>query len=843
MNLDLISEPDWISIINGERPVQFEFLALQLFLANLRHRLQTKAVSIEGCIRELKTFYANFNQLPMAERDFAKLVSQNPLGGGQLLDVGEVERKILAGKSLILAGAEDLLVRLPPGNWIGGTTPYFMTAQGGCLCRDQIFVTEIPGDYKASTHVYTESDLCHIYEQAEPGGICFIMLPADSRTHLEFALHAPRYADFALHPLVGCVAGVDLATMGKATAKVFCGGPQPLGDAAAVMRVKLPGDCRAQIKSINLFKPGQGGTIRFPATGLSATTATVDGQEQNIAEYFQQAQADLRLPLVANYYGARVNVSIKNLDPQAGRIEFYAPVVAGIPYKLALPVRDYVSEFEACVNEMPPGNVLFSCNCILNYLYSKLEGRRVSRLSGPVAFGEIAFQLLNQTLVYVEIVKIASTESPARAPELDTTLVKLAAAHGELEASEQRFRIISESMPIGIILLDPDGKLLYESPYCFKLRGGAVSDGRSWVEDIHPDDRPGVLAALAESQRDHRDFAREFRLVHPDGRICWVHSQTSALRSKSGELTGSVGIVQDITGRRQGEIELERVNRELIMASRESGMAEVANGVLHNVKNVLNSVNVSAGVIAKQVQSSKSSSVAKCAALLREHAGDLGAFLTEHPKGKMFPSYLEQLARQLEAERSALLEELRQFEENVRHISELVTLQQACAKVGGASEKISPVELMEDSLRFNSAALSRHGVQVIREFEPDLPEITVEKHRVLQILVNFIRNAKHACQAADRSDRQLLLRLTNGGPFVNFAVTDNGIGIPPENLSRVFQHGFTTKKSGHGFGLHSSLLTVRQLGGEIHGHSDGPGKGATFTLKLPLCPPASEPSA
>jgi len=839
MNLDLISEPEWISVINGERQIQFEFLAFQLFLANLRHRLQTKAICVPDCIHELKAFYAKFSRLPMAEKDFAKIASPEEPIHGRLLAVAEVAARVLAGQSLILAGAEELLERLPAGNWIGGTTPYFMAEQGGCFCKDKVFVTEIPGAFPVSTRAYGESDLRHIYEEAEPGGISFVILPADSRTHMEFALHAPGYADFALHPLVGWVAGIDLAMAGKTTAKVFCGRPEALGDAAAVMRVKLPGNCLAQVKIISLFQPGMGHTIKFPATGLSATTAVINGREQNFAEYLQQMQADIRLPLVARYYGAMVNVSIKSMDPQSGRVEFYAPVISGIAYKLAIPVRDYVSEFEARLQELPPGNVLFACNCILNYVHSKLEGRRISVFRGPVTFGEIAFQLLNQTLVYVEIVEVAA---PAADPELGTAMVQLAAAHQELEASERRFRMLSESLPVGVILTDPAGKLLYESPFCHKLSGIPDRDGRSWTEAIHPDDQPGVLAALAESLRECCDFKHEFRFVHPDGKIYWVHSQTTFLRSEAGEINGRIGVVQDISGRKQGEIELERVNLELIRASREAGMAEVTTGVLHNVKNVINSINVSASVIAGQVQQSKAASLTKATALLREHAGHLGSFLTEHPKGKLLPGYLEKLAAHLVAERAALLAELQQFEENVLHIKEIVTMQQSYAKLGGTREPIRPADLMEDSLRFNAAALARHGVQVIREYEPDLPEITVEKHKVLQILVNFIRNAKDACQASERRDRKLVLRATKGGRFVNLMVRDNGVGIPPENLKRIFEHGFTTKKSGHGFGLHSGVLAARELGGELQVQSDGVGAGATFTLRLPVARSATASS-
>ena len=177
---------------------------------------------------------------------------------------------------------------------------------------------------------------------------------------------------------------------------------------------------------------------------------------------------------------------------------------------------------------------------------------------------------------------------------------------------------------------------------------------------------------------------------------------------------------------------------------------------------------------------------------------------------------------------------------NVQHIKDIVTAQQTYAKLGGTSEKARPDDLMEDALRIVAAGLARHGIEVVRENDARLPEITVEKHQLLQILVNFIHNAKQACQASDRTDRKLVLQVAQAGGFIRFAVKDNGIGIPPDNLNRLFEQGFTTKTDGHGFGLHSAALAVRQLGGDIQMHSDGVGKGATFSLTLPLNSPAPE---
>jgi PAS domain S-box-containing protein len=834
VNIDLISESAWIAVIEGTRSVQFEFLALQLLLVNLRNRLQAKELSPQDCIRELKTFYGKFSRLPMAENDFKKIANREEAPTNRLLDPAEIARKITAGQSLMLAGDEQLLAALPPGNWIGGTIPYFMAQEGGCLCKDKIFVTEIPGEFQASTQRYAATELPGLYRDAGERAVSLVILPAGSAAHTEFALNAPRYDGFALHPMAGWIAGIDLAMLGKAVPKVFCGGPEPLADAAVVMRMKLPANRLAQIKIINLFEPGNGDTIRFPASGLSTTHAFINGEKRNFAEYLEWTNADIRLPLVADYCGAMVNVSLRSVDPRKRHVEFYAPVVAGIDYRQAAPLKNYVARFEDSQKDISPDHVLFSCNCILNYLYSKLEGHRTSALVGPVTFGEIAFQLLNQTLVYVEIVKVASTDTVP-----DATTLELAAAHEEIQAGERRFRALTEAAPMGIFLTDANGRILYHNPLCRELSGVSTEDstGDAWMDRIHPQDLPGVKAALEECARAHRNFEYEFRFIGPDGKTRWVHSQTDAVKSETGEITGRIGTVEDITERKQVEIELERLNQDLVRASREAGMAEVATGVLHNVKNVINSINVSAGVIEEQVRQSKSSSLLQVTALMRQHAGDLGSFITEDPRGKILPGYLEQLVEEVARERESVLRELAEFGKNVQHIKEVVRMQQDYAKSDNATETAKPVDLMEDALRIVAAGLARHGVKVVREYDANLPEMTVEKHKVLQILVNFIRNAKEACQASDRTDRKVVLRAALDGEFVRLAVTDNGIGIPPENISHLFEHGFTTKKDGHGYGLRSSARMAQELGGDIQAYSDGAGTGATFALKLPLIRP------
>lgn len=325
--------------------------------------------------------------------------------------------------------------------------------------------------------------------------------------------------------------------------------------------------------------------------------------------------------------------------------------------------------------------------------------------------------------------------------------------------------------------------------------------------------------------------AETFDLIElTDGRIFERYIQPQC---SGQERTGMVINFRDITERKRAEAELEGTHRRLLDISRQAGMAEVATSVLHNVGNVLNSVNISCSVVADKVRKSRIGNVEKAAHLLAEHQQDLATFFTSNPTGLKLPDFLSKLAGWLSKEQAEVLHELRLLGHNIEHIKDIVAMQQNYARISGVTETVDVIDLVEDSLRMNAGALTRHEVQPVREYQ-EVPPITVEKHKVLQILVNLIRNAKYACDESGRKDKRMTVRVTTGDGHVQIAVIDNGVGIPAENLTRIFGHGFTTRKDGHGFGLHSAVLAAQEMGGRLHAQSDGPGAGATFTLELPV---------
>ncbi|MBL9209401.1 MAG: PAS domain-containing sensor histidine kinase [Opitutaceae bacterium] len=336
---------------------------------------------------------------------------------------------------------------------------------------------------------------------------------------------------------------------------------------------------------------------------------------------------------------------------------------------------------------------------------------------------------------------------------------------------------------------------------------------------------------LCTGQPVHGRLEREIRR---DGRVCWFIAHRLPLRNESGEIIGTFAARKDVTRNKEMESDLEQARRDLLDASRSAGMAEIANGILHNVGNVLNSLNVSAAMIGSGLRQSKAGSLIRAGELLRAHETDLAAFVTEDPKGRRIPEFIRELARHAVETHQRLRQEVAVLQKNIDHIKEIVAMQQAYATTAGVVEPLSATALFEDALQMNADALQRRAVEVRRDYAA-VPEVRAEKSKVLQILVNLICNAEHACQEQGAPGRWVSLRLetTPERDRVRFIVEDNGVGIPAANLTRIFALGFTTRPEGHGFGLHSAANAAREMKGTLTARSAGPGLGATFTLDLP----------
>ena len=429
------------------------------------------------------------------------------------------------------------------------------------------------------------------------------------------------------------------------------------------------------------------------------------------------------------------------------------------------------------------------------------------------------------------------------------------------------------SMSDGVVVTDGERRLVLWNPEAERIFGAGLKEGAQlpwnftdgcflpdqvtpFPEGAHP-----LAQAVRGEPSDHVEmYIHNARF--PEG--LWLSVTARPLRQQ-GQLRGGVMVLRDITPAKRAEAalqsahdgleqkvmertaELRDAQRKLVAAAHQAGMAEVATSVLHNVGNVLNSINVGASLMSDRLATSQGPKVKRVADLLRTHQGDLAGLFSSQP-GQLLPEYLEKLSAELAAEKSELREQLKRLHGNIDHIRRVIEMQQGHARKALFLEPVSPIELVEDALRINETGLMRDEVEIIRDYQ-ELPLSLFEKHKSLQILVNLVSNARHALAASPNRPRRLTVRVgASGEKRLRIQVIDNGQGISAENLARIFNYGFTTRPDGHGFGLHSSALAAQDMGGTLKAHSEGPGLGAAFTLELPYeagktSPPAQAASS
>lgn len=324
-----------------------------------------------------------------------------PAQTNQLMDVAEAAALISVGARLAVAGRAEALKALPNGNWIGGTTPYFMTAEGGRIVDDtQVFVTDFSDAAGVSVQCYSADELERISADAPANGFALTILPFGSVTHERFATEAASYPMAFLRPTVGWIAGFDLSDA-QGEALVFDGRTGTAHrDHAVVLHVALDDEALVSVEIVNLFRPDEGDVIRFEGDSFTPETCIVNGVRRCFADYIRErGLEDGHLPLIGDFSGVNLNASIRAVDGDS--VALYAPVFTSVDYRFAAPVGDYASAFQTALSARSDDGTMWSCNCILNFLFGELEGKAIGGVAGPITFGEIAYQLLNQTLVRV----------------------------------------------------------------------------------------------------------------------------------------------------------------------------------------------------------------------------------------------------------------------------------------------------------------------------------------------------------------------------------------------------------------------------------------------------------
>jgi PAS domain S-box-containing protein len=406
-----------------------------------------------------------------------------------------------------------------------------------------------------------------------------------------------------------------------------------------------------------------------------------------------------------------------------------------------------------------------------------------------------------------------------------------------LRESEEKLVSLVESTDDPVCSLDKSGRVITlnqaGTELCRQLFGGEPLPGSSLFDALPPEQRAlWKERAMRTLDGEHIRIQLDVTL---EGRPRVMDINLSPMIGAGRRPVGMTLFGRDITALKEAEARLGELHRNLLDVSRQAGMAEMANGILHNVGNTLNSVNVSAGLVSQRLRKLRMSGVARASALLCEHAHDLPAFFTRDPRGQQFPQYLELLSQHLTTEQEALLAETQTLDQSVEHIKAVVSMQQSHARVTGVVEQVSVPQLLDDAVRLHAVSFEQVGIQVHTDYASPLPPVMVDRHKLLQILINLLSNARHALLDSRQPGKRLSLKVERSHEGrLRIQVADNGVGIVAENLPRIFTQGFTTKKHGHGFGLHISALAAGEMGGSLTCASAGPGQGATFTIEIPF---------
>ncbi len=348
----------------------------------------------------------------------------------------------------------------------------------------------------------------------------------------------------------------------------------------------------------------------------------------------------------------------------------------------------------------------------------------------------------------------------------------------------------------------------------------------------HPEDRTIMFDAIDAAVHENREIcAFRFRVLPPTGEAIHLEAHARIFCDAAGKPDRILGVSWDVTQLVLQEERKRELQSQLRDASREAGMAEVATGVLHNVGNVLNSLGVSASLMQSQLRDSRVGNVRRIAELLNSQGANLATFLQTDERGRELPTYLAQLGEHLATENERLQAETAAIAAHVGHIRTIVAAQQTYARRGGVTEAVDVAQLLDSAVAIHFADMT--DVTIRREYE-DLDPVTLDRHKLLQILGNLLSNARHALKGRGDARRQLTLRIQRRNvETVAIEVQDSGMGISADVLRRLFEFGFTTKKDGHGFGLHTSAILAKELSGDLVAFSDGPGSGARFVLSLP----------
>jgi PAS domain S-box-containing protein len=407
----------------------------------------------------------------------------------------------------------------------------------------------------------------------------------------------------------------------------------------------------------------------------------------------------------------------------------------------------------------------------------------------------------------------------------------------ELLSLNERLENAQHIAHLGYWLYDKhEDQLIWSKEFCYLFgieSGKPTPSYEEFLELIHPKDRMAIEDIIEKAFSQSQNFEHEVRIQN-NNEYRWYLLIGHVSDETLGEYQLS-GVIMDITSRKQAEEQVFLLHQQLLVSARQAGMADVASSVLHNVGNVLNSANVSMGLIKESLDNACYEKLFSVINHIKENLPSNPNYLIDDQKGKLIPQYLICLAEFLEKNHGTIVSEIDNLNKNLEHIIEIVAMQQKLGGISGHNEKIFLPEILDLSLQMAGCYFEEKNLQIIKKYNENL-FVTTDKTKLLQVLVNLIQNAKDSVKKVQSQHvGNIIIEIDKKmSDQATITIKDNGIGIPSENITKIFSFGFTTKQNGHGFGLHSSALAANEIGGTLVANSKGVNQGAIFTLTLPI---------
>ena len=443
---------------------------------------------------------------------------------------------------------------------------------------------------------------------------------------------------------------------------------------------------------------------------------------------------------------------------------------------------------------------------------------------------------LNQWLTLLEKISKAYTEADQERYMVERSME---ISSRELLDLNERLETSQRLAGLGYWAYDREHERIILSKNLYELFGLKIGDPlpkfEQFMQMVHEEDGPSLRELIEKAFSEGVSYEYELRIQRPDGEYRWYYVIGNPI-SNGGSGYTLTGIAMDITKRKKAENELAALNEQLVSLSRQIGMADIASSTLHNVGNVLSSACVSAELLKEKIEKIHYKRVFSVIKILKEHQSNLLDYLNQDPKGKLIPEYLISLGEYIEEDNKECISEIEIIQHQLKHIKDIVGTQKDISHAGGMSEKVALAGVIDSALQLSENSLRFKDISIEKSYEK-IPSVFIDKNKVLQILINLIKNAKEAIIDNTHATDKLIkisLQKNNDGTEIIIAIKDNGVGILNENLQKIFSFGFTTKEDGQGFGLHTSALAAQEMGGIISVESKGNGKGAIFTLSLPL---------